>query len=229
MMNIDAPKIQWETANSTSINLQQFWKEDPPPVKVNAYTRIFKYVHISNHQTCPKKEWHINLLKLHTYVKITWKVSDNKSCQIPLCPTATSNISHLWQHCHNSKSVTLQDRLLKIWGVIGATSVMTNQLLSSSEFCKLRYDTIPFQSASANVSFYTNNSKMPNFELWHLLQMSVCDSLYIFCTTKLSKVPLHNSASFWNLIKLLTLPCPFSLKLQSNLQKINKICKVRIM
>jgi hypothetical protein len=44
---------------------------------------------------------------------------------------------------------------------------MTTQLLSSSEFCKLRYDTTPVKSASANVSFYTNNSKMPNFELWH--------------------------------------------------------------
>jgi len=43
----------------------------------------------------------------------------------------------------------------------------TTQLLSSGEFCKLRYDTIPVKkkSASANVSFYTNNSKMPNFEL----------------------------------------------------------------
>jgi hypothetical protein len=41
----------------------------------------------------------------------------------------------------------------------------TTQLLSSSEFCKLRYDTIHVKSASANVSFYTNNSKMPNFEL----------------------------------------------------------------
>jgi len=36
----------------------------------------------------------------------------------------------------------------------------TTQLLSSGEFCKLRYDTLP-----ANVSFYTNNSKMPNSEL----------------------------------------------------------------
>jgi hypothetical protein len=45
---------------------------------------------------------------------------------------------------------------------MGATAT---QLLSSGEFCKLRYDTIPFKSASANVSFYTNNSKMPNFEL----------------------------------------------------------------
>jgi len=44
-------------------------------------------------------------------------------------------------------------------------SAMTTQLLSSREFCKQRYDPIPVKSASANVSFYTNNSKMPNFEL----------------------------------------------------------------
>jgi len=45
---------------------------------------------------------------------------------------------------------------------MGAT---TTQLLSSGEFCKLRYDIIPVKSAPANVSFYTNNSKMPNFEM----------------------------------------------------------------
>jgi len=44
-------------------------------------------------------------------------------------------------------------------------SATTTQLLSSGEFCKLRYDTIHVKSASANVSFYTNNSKMPNLEL----------------------------------------------------------------
>jgi len=44
-------------------------------------------------------------------------------------------------------------------------SATTTQLLSSGEFCKLRYDTIPVKSASANVSFCTNNSKMPKFEL----------------------------------------------------------------
>jgi hypothetical protein len=44
-------------------------------------------------------------------------------------------------------------------------SATTTQLLSSDEFCKLRYDTIPVKSGSANVSFYTNNSKIPNFEL----------------------------------------------------------------
>jgi len=36
-------------------------------------------------------------------------------------------------------------------------SATTTQLLSSGEFCKLRYDTIPVKSASANVSFYTSN------------------------------------------------------------------------
>jgi len=44
-------------------------------------------------------------------------------------------------------------------------SANTTQLLSSGEFCKLRYDTVPAKSISANVYFYTNNSKMPNFEL----------------------------------------------------------------
>jgi hypothetical protein len=43
-------------------------------------------------------------------------------------------------------------------------SATTTQLLFSGEFLKLRYDTIPVESASANVSFYINNSKMPNFE-----------------------------------------------------------------
>jgi len=44
-------------------------------------------------------------------------------------------------------------------------SSTTTQLLSSGEFCKLRYDTKPVKSASANVSFYTSNSKMPSFWL----------------------------------------------------------------
>jgi hypothetical protein len=44
-------------------------------------------------------------------------------------------------------------------------SATTTQLLSCGEFCELRYDTITVKSASANVSSYANNSKMPNFEL----------------------------------------------------------------
>ena len=45
-------------------------------------------------------------------------------------------------------------------------SALMTQLLFSGKFCELHYDTIPVKSASANVSFYTSNSKMPNFELW---------------------------------------------------------------
>jgi len=41
----------------------------------------------------------------------------------------------------------------------------TAQLLSSGEFCKLRYDAMPIESAPENVSFCTSNSEVPNFEL----------------------------------------------------------------
>ena len=52
-------------------------------------------------------------------------------------------------------------------------SATTTQLLSSGEFRKLRYDTVPVKSASANVSFYTNNSKIAKFWVVTLLsQMS---------------------------------------------------------
>jgi hypothetical protein len=44
-------------------------------------------------------------------------------------------------------------------------SATTIQLLSSCEFCKLRFDTVPVKSVSANVSFYTNTLRMVNFEL----------------------------------------------------------------
>jgi len=37
------------------------------------------------------------------------------------------------------------------------------KLLSSGEFCKLRYVTIPVKCASANVSFFINNSKFAKF------------------------------------------------------------------
>jgi hypothetical protein len=41
----------------------------------------------------------------------------------------------------------------------------TTQLLSSGDVCSLRYGIIIVKSASASISFYTNISKMPNFEL----------------------------------------------------------------
>jgi len=75
------------------------------------------------------------------------------------------------------RSFTTTGSQLKICDFSGETSKgfevlqfsmsATTQLLSSGEFRELRYDTTPVKSASANVSFYTNNSKMPNFELRH--------------------------------------------------------------
>jgi hypothetical protein len=91
------------------------------------------------------------------------------------------NIAHLFQWiclqkiisliCDNS--VTTQNlwffrRNFQMFEVLWfSMSATTTRLLSSGEFCKLRYDTIPVKSASANVSFYTSKSKMPNFNLWH--------------------------------------------------------------
>jgi len=48
-------------------------------------------------------------------------------------------------------------------------SATTTQLLSSGEFCKLRFDTITVKITSSKISFYTNNSKMPIF--------FICDTL----------------------------------------------------
>jgi len=62
--------------------------------------------------------------------------------------------------------VIFQEKLVKVFEVLYfPMSATTTQLLSSGEFCKLRYDTIPVKSAPLNVFFYTNNTKMPNFEL----------------------------------------------------------------
>jgi hypothetical protein len=65
--------------------------------------------------------------------------------------------AHLQQQYHNSKSVIFSGGKFKAFEMlVSAMSATTTQLLSSGEFCKLRYDTIPVKSASANVSFYTN-------------------------------------------------------------------------
>jgi len=60
----------------------------------------------------------------------------------------------------------------------------TTQLLCSGKFCQMRYDTTRVKSASVNVSFYTNNSKMPNFELWHSCRKRaiVCGPMFSSCT-----------------------------------------------
>ena len=78
------------------------------------------------------------------------------------------NIASLLQQCHNSKPVIFQEKLKGFEVLKFSMSATTTQLLSSGEICKLRYDTISIKSASANVSFYTSNSKC------HILS---CDTL----------------------------------------------------
>jgi len=53
-------------------------------------------------------------------------------------------IARLRQKCHNSKCVIFQARIFKGFEVLKfSVSAKTTQLLSSGEFCKLRYDTLP--------------------------------------------------------------------------------------
>ena len=83
-------------------------------------------------------------------------------------------------------------------------SATTNQLLSSGEFYKVCYDTKPVKSASANIFFYTNNSKMPNFELWHSCRKwAMCGHKVKFCAHYLSKhclVTLNILSTDWFLL-----------------------------
>ena len=83
----------------------------------------------------------------------------------PCISHVTYIIAHLRQQCRNSKFVVFQEKLLNVLKCCYFQSATTTQLLSSGKFCKLRYDTIPVKSTSANVSFYTNNSNVPNSEL----------------------------------------------------------------
>jgi len=48
------------------------------------------------------------------------------------------------------------EETFKGFEMLFSVSATTTQLLSSGEFCKLRYDTVTVKSASANVSFYTS-------------------------------------------------------------------------
>jgi len=58
----------------------------------------------------------------------------------------------------------------------------STKLVSNGQFCKMRYDTVPVKSVSANVYFYSNNSKMRNFELWHSCRKRTICSHMIYLT-----------------------------------------------
>ena len=57
-------------------------------------------------------------------------------------------------------------------------SATTTQLLSSDQFWKLRYDTIPVKSESAKVSFYASYSKMLNLSCDTFVANERC----VFCS-----------------------------------------------
>jgi hypothetical protein len=57
--------------------------------------------------------------------------------------------------------VIYSGEMFKGFEVLYFSMSATTQLLSSGYFYKLHYDTIPVKSASANISFYTSNSKVP--------------------------------------------------------------------
>ena len=69
----------------------------------------------------------------------------------PPNPFTHTHIAHLRQQCHNSKFMIFQEKRLKVLKCYNFLSATTSQLLSSGEFCKLRYDTILVKSASANI------------------------------------------------------------------------------
>ena len=56
------------------------------------------------------------------------------------------------QECHNSKFAIFQEKFLKLLKCYNFfVSATTTQLLSSGEFCKMCYDTIPVKSASETI------------------------------------------------------------------------------
>jgi len=74
-------------------------------------------------------------------------------------------VAHLPQQCQLKMCDFSGETFESLEVLYFSMSATTTQLLSSSEFCKLCYDTIPVKGASANVTFCTSNSKTPNFEL----------------------------------------------------------------
>jgi len=79
--------------------------------------------------------------------------------------TVTTTVSQ--KQCHNSKSVIFQEKYLKVLKCYNFLWVQRRQNCSPAASFANCVDTTPVKSASAYVSFYINNSKMPNFDLRH--------------------------------------------------------------
>jgi len=72
-------------------------------------------------------------------------------------------------------------------GVNAWTTLEKGQAIQLKEFGHIDalykgYDTVAGKSASAYVYFYTSNSKMPNFKLWHSCRKGAICLIYAFHT-----------------------------------------------
>ena len=92
---------------------------------------------------------------------VTTQQSQHNSVTTQQC----HNTSVTTQQCHNTKCVIFQYKRLNVLKCYNFLRVQRRHYCSPAASFANCYDTVPIKSASANVSFYTNNSKMPNFEL----------------------------------------------------------------
>ena len=84
--------------------------------------------------------------------------------------TTQTTVSQLKQQCHNSKCMIFQERILKVLKCYNFLRVQQRHNCSpAASFANCVMTLYLLKVHLQNVSFYTNYSKMPNFELWHTL------------------------------------------------------------
>ena len=78
-------------------------------------------------------------------------------------------IAHLREKCHSSKLVIFHEKRLKVLKCYNFLRVQRRDTTALQRRVLQTALRLPVKSASANVSFYTKPSKMPNFEIWHFV------------------------------------------------------------
>jgi len=87
-----------------------------------------------------------------------------QSCWYTVC----SLITNLRQQCHSSKLVIFEEKCLNVLKCYTFLWLRwQNNCSLASSFTNCIMILYLLKNATANVSFHTSNSKMPNFELWH--------------------------------------------------------------
>ena len=81
-----------------------------------------------------------------------------------------STILLICDKCHNSKCVIFQDTLVKVskcYNFLWMQRLHNCSPAASFANCVMTKNLLKKKCVCTNVSFYTNNSKMPTFEFWH--------------------------------------------------------------